>query len=104
MVPEISTSNPPRREIGSEDAPSIFDCKGRSVSGWTPSSFSVERGQTAICAPVSITEGIVVDLDGLLRLLENVGGARPSCLYDDKCNLIVRERSGFLRGRDLTHP
>ena len=104
VLPVISTSNPPRREIGSDDAPSILDWRGRRVSWWIPRSVRVETGQTAIWAPVSITVGVVVDLVGFLILLEKVGGARPSCLYDGRCNLIVRERSGFLRGRDFTHP
>ena len=78
VLPVISTSNPPRREIGSDDAPSILDWRGRMVSWWIPRSVRVETGQTAIWAPVSITEGVVVDLVGFLSLLEKVGGARPS--------------------------
>lgn len=80
VLPVISTNIPPRREIGSDDAPSILDWRGRRVSWWIPRSVSVETPQTAIWAPVSITEGVVVDLEGFLSLLEKVGGARPSCL------------------------
>ena len=73
FLPDTSTIIPPRSEIGSEDAPSILDCKGRIVSGLIPRSARIDSGPTAIIAPVSIVAGEFVDLDGLLSVLENCG-------------------------------
>ena len=48
VVPDTSTIIPPRSEIGSEDAPSILDCRGNIVSGFMPRSVRIDSGPTFI--------------------------------------------------------
>ena len=78
VVPVTSTITPPRSTIGSDDAPSILDWRGRMESLWIPKSVNRDSGPTTIMAPVSITDGVLVDLVGLFNLLVKVGNVRPS--------------------------
>ena len=90
--------------MGSDEAPSILDWRGKIVSGRIPSSVRVDMGQTDIWAPVSMTEGDLMDLVEFFVLLVKVGIVRPISLYEGRCSLMVSDRSGFLKGLDLTHP
>ena len=80
VLPVTSTMMPPRSAIGSAEAPSILDWRGRMESWLIPRSASTLSGPTVIMAPVSMTEIDLVDLEGLVNLLLKVGIVRPNCL------------------------
>ena len=48
VIPVTSTITPPRSVIGSDDAPSILDWRGRMESLWIPSSANRDSGPTTI--------------------------------------------------------
>ena len=68
-VPVTSTSIPPSRWIGSDDAPATLDCRGRRESGLRPNWAISDVGASDIWAPVSITLRVGTVLVVLLSLL-----------------------------------